>query len=99
LVDFLLSKRIFERVGGGTTFLAERVGGPPVILTFGLDPLCLSPAFLTVLCSATFAVVPEQLLLYMDGENCPNKGGFRRKNESIEETKRFSAPLKRAYLG
>jgi hypothetical protein len=29
LVDFLLSKRFFERVGGGgTSFLAERVEGP-----------------------------------------------------------------------
>jgi hypothetical protein len=37
LVDFLLSKIIFESIGGGTTFFAERVGGPPVILT--LDPL------------------------------------------------------------
>jgi hypothetical protein len=29
LVDFLLSKRFFERVERGTTFLAEKVGAPP----------------------------------------------------------------------
>jgi hypothetical protein len=34
---FFLNRRIFKRLGG-TIFLAERVGGPLLFLTY--DPLC-----------------------------------------------------------